>query len=348
MQNKIRVSIIGGTGYTASELIRILLYHPMVEIVSIVSSTSKGLYLTDIHKDLIGETNLKFTETINNPQVIFLCLGHGLSKDFLLNNNLPDKCKIIDLGNDFRLSEQYGNKKFIYGLSDTFSNEIKNADYIANPGCFATAIQCALVPLAKNNILDKEIHITAITGSTGAGKKLSEKSHFSYREGNISIYKPFEHQHIGEIKKSLSKLSNGKDYTLNFVPMRGNFTRGIFASVYTKLTEKFNEEIANKQEAKDSNIEITANKILEKIENLYKDYYKNSPFVHICKEEISLKEVINTNKVLLHIEIHNGYVHITSILDNLLKGASGQAVENMNLMFNLKRDCGLRFKPSAF
>ncbi len=333
--NKIKAAIAGGTGYTAGELIRILLYHPFTEIISVLSTTCVGKSVSSVHRDLVGETDLKFTDKPGDPDVLFLCLGHGLSKEFLDNNPLPDKCKVIDLGNDFRLYPEYKEKEFIYGLTDTFKDRITKADNIANPGCFATAIQSSVAPLAKAGAIDKEIHVTAITGSTGAGRKLSETGHFSYRDNNISIYKLFTHQHIGEIKRTLSELTGQVPPQINFVPMRGDFTRGIFASVYTKW----------KGVPKSDG---TTGMAPEDAVNYYKEYYKASPFVHISEEGVSLKEVVNTNKVLMHIELYECYIHISCVMDNLLKGAGGQAVENMNLMFGLEQTTGLRLKPSAF
>lgn len=331
----IKVAIAGATGYTAGELIRILLNHPQVEIESVLSTTSAGQSVCDIHRDLIGETDLKFTDKPVNPDVVFLCLGHGLSREFLDNTPLPEHCKIIDLGNDFRLDPDYKGKEFIYGLTDTFKEEILKAEYIANPGCFATAIQTALTPLAKAGILESEVHVTALTGSTGAGKKPGETTHFSYRDNNLSIYKLFTHQHLGEIKRTLSTLLGHEAPQINFVPMRGDFTRGIFASVYTKWNGYKGADSSLKQE-------------LEDAVELYNEYYKDSPFVFISSKGVSLKEVVNTNKILLHIELHQGYIHISSVIDNLVKGASGQAVENMNLIFGLEQTMGLKLKPSAF
>ncbi len=331
----IKVAIAGATGYTAGELIRILLNHPQVEIESVLSTTSVGQSVCDIHRDLIGETDLKFTDKPVNPDVVFLCLGHGLSREFLDNTPLPEHCKIIDLGNDFRLDPDYKGKEFIYGLTDTFKEEILKAEYIANPGCFATAIQTALTPLAKAGILESEVHVTALTGSTGAGKKPGETTHFSYRDNNLSIYKLFTHQHLGEIKRTLSTLLGHEAPQINFVPMRGDFTRGIFASIYTKWNGYKGADGSLKQE-------------LEDAVELYNEYYKESPFVFISNKGVSLKEVVNTNKILLHIELHQGYIHISSVIDNLVKGASGQAVENMNLIFGLEQTMGLKLKPSAF
>lgn len=331
----IKVSIAGATGYTAGELIRILLNHPQVEIESLISTTSVGQSVCEVHRDLIGETDLKFTDKPLNPDVVFLCLGHGLSREFLDTHQLPEHCKVIDLGNDFRLDPEYQGKTFIYGLTDTFKEDILKANYIANPGCFATAIQTAVTPLAKAGILDSEIHVTALTGSTGAGKKPGETTHFSYRDNNLSIYKLFTHQHLGEIKRTLTTLMQKEAPQINFVPMRGDFTRGIFASVYTK----WNGYMGADGQLKDT---------LEDAVALYNEYYKESPFVFVSEKGVSLKEVVNTNKILLHVELHQGYIHISSVIDNLVKGASGQAVENMNLIFGLEQTMGLKLKPSAF
>jgi len=329
----IKVAIAGGTGYTAGELIRLLINHPEVEIVSVLSSSSEGVTLSDVHRDLIGETALRFSgydgfsKLLPETDVLFLCLGHGLSKKFLDEYKLSEKCKVIDLGNDFRLENHFNNKDFVYGLSEFNKNDIKKASYIANPGCFATAILLGLSPLAVKGALNDDIHVHAITGSTGAGKSPSESTHFSYRSANISVYKPFTHQHLGEIEKSLSILKGSKVPVINFVPIRGDFARGIFASIYTKCNDDCS---------------------LEDMKGYYKKLYEDSPFVFVSDEPISLKEVVNTNKALVHIEKHNGYWHITTVIDNLLKGASGQAVQNMNLMFSLDENCGLHLKGSAF
>ncbi|MBP5504871.1 MAG: N-acetyl-gamma-glutamyl-phosphate reductase [Bacteroidales bacterium] len=320
----IKAAIAGGTGYTAGELLRILVNHPQVEICSVMSTTSAGRPITDFHRDLLGETDLRFTDTTGEPDVMFLCLGHGLSREFLSTHKLPEHCKIIDLGQDFRNDPDFDGKHFVYGLTDVFKSEIEGCDYLANPGCFATCIQLGLAPMAALKMIGGEIHVTAITGATGAGRKLSETSHFPYRNDNISVYKPFAHQHLEEIGDTLQALS-GERQTVNFVPMRGDFTRGIFASIYFKCGES-----------------------AEAAQAIFKEYYKDSPFVFVSDAPISLKEVVNTNKCLLHIESHNGYLHITSIIDNLLKGASGQAVENMNLMFGLERTTALHLKANAF
>lgn len=332
--NKIEVSIAGGTGYTAGELLRILLNHPHINKINVLSTTSVGQKISEVHRDLIGETDIEFTDELGDPEVIFLCLGHGLSKEFLDKYKIPAYTKIIDLGNDFRIEADYKQRHFTYGLTDTFLDEIKNSNNIANPGCFATAIQSAIAPLAKSKLLTGEVHITAITGSTGAGKMPSSTGHFSYRDNNISIYKNFSHQHLGEIGKTIEELQ-GYTPQINFVPMRGDFTRGIFASVYTKWNGVIKED------------GTIGTQLIDAI-NYYNRYYEKSPFVFISDTGISLKEVVNTNKVLLHIELHNGYIHISSIIDNLVKGASGQAVENMNIICGFSQTAGLKFKPSAF
>ena len=323
----INVSIVGGTGYTAGELLRILINHPDVNIESVISTTSVGKRIEDVHRDLLGETDLIYSETFKNPDLIFLCLGHGLSREFLEKNQLPEGCKIIDLGNDFRNNPVFEDKEFVFGLCEQNHEKISNASYIANPGCFATTIMLALLPLASKNLLEDDIHVHAITGSSGAGKRPGETTHFSYRDSNISVYKPFTHQHLDEIIHSLKSEGNTNLPQINFIPMRGDFTRGIFASIHTKWNGPMTETDAM---------------------SLFKEYYKNDPFVFVSDMPISLKEVVNTNKCLLHIEFHNGYIHITSITDNLVKGASGQAVQNMNLMYGLNETTGLKLKGSSF
>ena len=328
MDKKIRVAIAGGTGYTGGELFRILLNHPSVEIVAATTTSSEGTPVASVHRDLIGETELCFGKDLNDPDVIFLCLGHGISRQFVDTHEIGPDCRIIDLGNDFRLDGDYAGRHFVYGLCESAREEVRKAHDVANPGCFATAIQLATLPLAAAGLINDEIHVTAITGSTGAGKKPGETTHFSYRSDNISIYKLFTHQHLAEIRQNLRKVSEDKlDAKVNFVPLRGDFTRGIFASVYTRAAEGMSQQDYQK---------------------LYEDYYASSPFVFHSAEGISMKEVVNTNKGLVHVELHDGYVHIASAIDNLVKGAAGQAVQNMNLMFGLPEDTGLRLKPSAF
>lgn len=327
----INVGIIGGAGYTGGELIRILINHPKVNISFIHSNSNAGNFVSDIHTDLLGDTDLKFTHVIDeNVDVVFLCVGHGDANKFLTNQSFSLKTKIIDLSQDFRLKAKANFKtdKFIYGLPEINKYKIISANYIANPGCFATCIQLALLPLAANGILNTEIHINATTGSTGAGQSLSATSHFSYRNNNLSIYKAFEHQHINEITETLLQADDqnpSQKFKLSFIPQRGNFTRGILASLY-----------------------LTCHLSIDQVTDLFINYYANEPFVHISKSNIHLKQVINTNKCLIHVEKFDDKILITSIIDNLLKGASGQAVQNMNLMFGLPETEGLKLKPVAF
>ena len=328
MNKKIRVAIAGGTGYTGGELFRILLNHPAVEIVAATTTSSEGTPVTSVHRDLIGETDLCFGKELNDPDVIFLCLGHGISRQFVDTHEIKPECRIIDLGNDFRLDGDYAGRHFVYGLCESARDSVRKSHDVANPGCFATAIQLATLPLAAAGLIVDEIHVTAITGSTGAGKKPGETTHFSYRSDNISIYKLFSHQHLAEIRQNLARVAEqALNPVVNFVPLRGDFARGIFASVYTRAVEGVSEEDYRK---------------------IFEDYYAQSPFVFHSAEGISMKEVVNTNKGLVHVEVHEGYVHIASAIDNLVKGAAGQAVQNMNLMFGLPEDTGLRLKPSAF
>ncbi|MBO4691531.1 MAG: N-acetyl-gamma-glutamyl-phosphate reductase [Bacteroidales bacterium] len=319
----IRAAIVGGTGYTAGETLRILLNHPQVEVVSVFSTSSVGMKVSSVHTDLIGETELEFSDNLNNPDVIFLCLGHGLSREFISTHTISKECKIIDLGNDFRLEPDFDGRHFAYGLTDTFEEEIKASHDVANPGCFATAIQNAILPLVKSGIIENQINVTAITGSTGAGKKSSPTIHFSWRDNNLSIYKLMRHQHLGEINRSIKRVCN-KEYNVVFVPIRGDFPRGIFASVYAKLSSD------------------------KAVNDIFKEYYKDSPFTFVVDGEISMKDVVNTNKSLLKVEVIDGFVHVTSVIDNLVKGAAGQAIENMNLLFGLERTTGLKLKPSGF
>jgi N-acetyl-gamma-glutamyl-phosphate reductase len=321
----IKAGIIGGAGYTAGELLRILLYHPEVEISFVQSSSNAGNPVSDVHVDLLGDTDLKFTDTLplSEVDVIFLCMGHEKSKAFIEENEIPSNLKVIDLSHDFRLKKE-GNK-FVYGLPELNREEIKKASKIANPGCFATGIQLALLPLAAKNLLVYDVHVQAITGSTGAGQKPTETSHFSYRNNNLSAYKIFEHQHEGEILQSLSQLQPGFNRGFNFVPIRGNHTRGIFVSAYTKFEGTLEEAI-----------------------ELYRDFYKGHPFVVLAEKNPSLKQVVNTNKAIIYLEKHKDKLVIISLTDNLIKGASGQAVQNMNLIFGLDEKTGLNLKPVAF
>jgi N-acetyl-gamma-glutamyl-phosphate reductase len=321
----IKVGIIGGAGYTAGELIRILLNHPEADIVFVQSSSNAGNLVSDVHDDLLGETDLKFTDEmpLDTVDVVFLCMGHGKSVEFMQNNKLPKSLKVIDLSHDFRL-KRAGNE-FVYGLPELNRKEIKTAKYIANPGCFATGIQLALLPLAEEGLLTDEVHVQAITGSTGAGQKPTETSHFSWRSSNVSAYKIFEHQHEGEILQSLKKLQPGFEKDFNFVPIRGNHTRGIFVSAYTNYAGT-----------------------IEDANELFESFYQSHPFVFVAKTNPGVKQVVNTNKALIYLEKHGNKLVIISVTDNLIKGASGQAVQNMNLMFGLNEKTGLNLKPVAF
>lgn len=324
----IQVGIIGGAGYTAGELLRLLINHPETNINFVYSTSNAGNKISSIHQDLLGELDIKFTDTINpNVDVLFLCLGHGNSVKFLSANTFSDATKIIDLGNDFRLEKdkEFNGKSFVYGLPELQREVIKAASYIANPGCFATTIQLALLPLAQQNLLNSDVHINAVTGATGAGTSLSETSHFPWRDNNFSYYKPFTHQHLGEINQSIKQLQHSFSSEILFMPNRGNFSRGIFATVYT-------------------NFEGT----LEEAKDLYKTYYKDAKFTFVSDEVLHLKQVVNTNKCLIHLHKHNNKLLITSITDNLLKGASGQAIQNMNLMFGLEETMGLQLKATYF
>ena len=319
----VKVGIIGGAGYTAGELIRLLINHPAVEIAFIHSTSNAGNAVTDIHGGLIGETDLRFSAEydLTAVDVLFLCSAHGQSRKFWEENPAPVTLKIIDLAQDFR-DESCG---YVYGLPEINRERIAKTTRLANPGCFATAIQLALLPLAANNLLKNEVHITAITGSTGAGVKPGATTHFSWRSDNLSVYKAFEHQHLIEIGRTLKTLQPSFDSAVNFVPMRGDFARGIFASVYTDC-------------------DLTA----EQATALYNDFYKDAAFTFVSEREVDLKQVVNTNKAVVRVARYGNKLHIVSTIDNLLKGASGQAVQNMNIMLGLDEKLGLNLKPSAF
>ena len=324
----IKAGIIGGAGYTGGEAIRILLNHPEVELSYVHSNSNAGNLLSDVHTDLLGDTDMRFTgELSNDIDVLFLCVGHGDARKFLETNPFPKQIKIIDLSQDFRLAAgaDLDGRHFIYGLPEMNLEKIRTAHNIANPGCFATCLQLALLPLASAGLLKDDIHISATTGSTGAGQKLAATSHFSWRANNFSSYKNFEHQHLKEIGESLRALMPSFSAEIDFIPYRGDFTRGIFASVYTRC-------------------ELTA----EQATDLYKEYYKEAAFTFVSDRAINLKQVVNTNKCLLALEKHGDKLLISSAIDNLLKGASGQAVQNMNLLFGLDQRAGLRLKASAF
>lgn len=324
----IEAGIIGGAGYTAGELIRILLNHKEVNINFIYSTSNAGNKVSSIHQDLVGETELVFTNKINPEiEVLFLCLGHGNSKAFLEEYSFFLKTKIIDLSNDFRLKEDvyFEGREFIYGLPELQKEKIKKAKSIANPGCFATALQLAVLPLAAHDLLKNDVHVNAVTGATGAGTSLSKTTHFTWRDNNFSYYKPFTHQHLGEIHQSVKQLQQSFASDINFMPNRGNFSRGIFATMYTKFAGS-----------------------LESAVTLYEDFYKDSVFTFVSDQELHLKQVVNTNKCLIHLHKHHDKLLITSCIDNLLKGASGQAVQNMNLMFGFEETEGLKLKATYF
>ena len=321
----IKAGIIGGAGYTAGELIRILTHHPKVKIEFINSSSNAGNPVTAVHGGLIGETDLVFTDKLplGSIDVLFLCSAHGDSKKFLEASPIPEHVKIVDLSTDYRHARE-GND-FVYGLPELNCEAIKSARHVANPGCFATTIQLALLPLASAKLLKNDVHVNAITGSTGAGVKPSSTSHFSWRNNNISAYKAFEHQHLEEILQSVHQLQPEFDKELNFIPVRGNFARGIFATAYTKCD-------LSQEEA----------------EKLYRDFYKNAAFTFVVSENPDMKQVVNTNKAIVHVQKHGDNLLIISATDNLLKGASGQAVQNMNLMFGLDEKTGLNLKSIGF
>ena len=319
--------IIGGSGYTGGELLRLVLNHPGLTLDFVYSTTRPGFPLSETHPDLLGSTSINFTDQVNlEVSVVFLCLGHGNSSKFLEQNKFSEQTLIIDLSNDFRLSaeSEFMGRTFVYGLPERNKEAIEQATAIANPGCFATAIQLALLPLATAKKLTNSIHVNAITGSTGAGVGLSATAHFSWRNNNMSWYKPFTHQHLGEIGESINELQ-GSATTMHFLPQRGDFTRGIFATAYTAFDGSIEEAVA-----------------------LYSDYYANDPFTHVSKQEIALKQVINSNNCFLHLHLHEGTLLITSVIDNLIKGASGQAIQNMNLIYGWEEGLGLNLKASTF
>lgn len=324
----IKAGIIGGAGYTAGELIRLIIHHPALELDFVYSTSNAGNEIALIHSDLIGEKLPKFSSEINpDVDILFLCLGHGNSKKFLNEKSFSSSTHIIDLSNDFRLDadREFQGFDFVYGLPEFNSKEISKAKNVANPGCFATAIQLALLPLAEEGLINEDIHVNAVTGATGAGVSLSKTSHFTWRDNNFSHYKAFAHQHLDEIHQTLNRLQPGIDQEVLFLPNRGNFSRGIFATSYTRFTGS--EEDARM---------------------LYLDYYDKAPFTFVSDQQIFLKQVVNTNKCLIHLEKHKDILLVTSAIDNLLKGASGQAIENMNLMFGLDQKLGLDLKANFF
>ena len=324
---KVNIGIVGGAGYTGGELLRVLLRHPNAHIAFVHSTSSAGELVSKVHADLLGDTELKFTNTLDqNIDVLFLCVGHGDANKFLTANEIKASIKIIDLSQDFRLaaSAKIGDRNFIYGLPELQREAIKSANNIANPGCFATAIQLGLLPLAAKGLL-KEVYTTGITGSTGAGQGLSNTSHFSWRANNIQAYKTLQHQHLNEIVQSLAQLQGNQNAEVNFVPWRGDFTRGIFVTSV-----------------------VSADISLDALYDLYNAYYEGHAFTHVSKNNIDLKQVVNTNKCLIHMEKQGNKIAIHSVVDNLLKGAVGQAVQNMNLIFGIDEAAGLQLKSNYF
>ena len=319
-----RIGILGAAGYTGGELIRLLLNHPEAEIVFANSESNAGNLVSDVHEGLIGDTDLRFTDAMpfDAVDVVFFCFGHGKSEAFLKEHTIPANVKIIDLAQDFRIK---GEHDYVYGLPELNKAEVAKAQHVANPGCFATCIQLALLPAAKMGLLTEDVVVNAITGSTGAGQKPAATTHFSWRSNNLSIYKAFKHQHVAEIRQSLTQTQGTLDASIDFIPYRGDFARGIFATSIIRTQAKEEDIIA-----------------------AYKDFYKDAAFTHYSEKAIDLKQVVNTNKALVHVDVFEGKVLVTSAIDNLLKGAVGQAVQNMNIMFGIDETTGLKLKASAF
>ncbi len=323
----IKIGILGAAGYTGGELIRLLLNHPEAEIVFANSESNAGNLVSDVHEGLLEDTDLRFTDQMpfDAVDVVFFCFGHGKSQAFLKEHAIPPNVKIIDLAQDFRLKDIPAPHDFIYGLPEINKSEIAKAQHVANPGCFATCIQVALLPAARQHLLNDDVAVNAITGSTGAGQKPGATTHFSWRNNNLSIYKPFQHQHIAEIRQSLQQEQGYLDASIDFIPYRGDFARGIFCTAVVKTTVPAEDIIA-----------------------AYKEFYAGAAFTHYCDKALDLKQVVNTNKALVHCEKFGDKLLITACIDNLLKGAVGQAVQNMNLMFGIDETAGLKLKASAF
>ena len=321
----IKVGILGAAGYTGGELIRLLLNHPEAEIVFAHSESNAGNMVSDVHEGLIGDTDLRFTDQLpfQDVDVVFFCFGHGKSRQFLSEHDIPEHVRIIDLAQDFRIR---GDHDYVYGLPELNREAVRHARHVANPGCFATAIQLALLPAAKLGLLTEDVSVNAITGSTGAGQKPTATTHFSWRSGNMSIYKPFQHQHVAEIRQSLQQLQGQLDAAIDFIPYRGDFQRGIFCTSVVRLPRPVCCDL------------VAA----------YNDFYHEEPFTHYAHQPLDLKQVVGTNKALVHCDIFDSKLLVTSCIDNLLKGASGQAVQNMNLMFGIDERAGLRLKATAF
>lgn len=325
---KIRAGIVGGAGYTGGEAIRILVNHESVELVFVHSNSNAGNLLSDVHADLLGDTDMRFTDRLRTDvDVLFLCVGHGDARKFMERTELPDSVRVIDLSQDFRLraASSFGERRFVYGLPEMNREKIAGARNIANPGCFATCLQLGMLPLAAHGLLQGDVHVSAVTGSTGAGQKLAPTSHFSWRANNLSVYKAFEHQHLNEIGESVRSLMPDFGGRIDFIPFRGDFTRGIIASIYLECGLSAEEARA-----------------------IYREYYGDAAFTRVSDRPIDLKQVVNTNKCVLSLEKHGDRLLVMSAIDNLLKGASGQAVQNMNIMFGLDERAGLRLKASAF
>ncbi|HFI4794498.1 TPA: N-acetyl-gamma-glutamyl-phosphate reductase [Elizabethkingia anophelis] len=323
MENKIKAGIVGGTGYTGGELIRLLLNHPYAELAFALSRNAAGKKIYSVHQDLLGETEMEFSSELQAADILFLCLPHKESQPWLENNKISPETKIIDLGNDFRLEGEFQNKNFVYGLPEFQKEKIKGANEVANPGCFASAIQYALLPLANKKLLN-QVFVTGVTGSTGAGVKLQDTTHFSWRNNNISAYKTLSHQHLDEIKQTLES-ENKNTVGVHFVPWRGDWPRGIFVSATVECDHS-----------------------LEELYQAYEEFYKNEPFVWVSREAINMKQVVNTNKCAIQMEKQDNMLVVHSAIDNLLKGASGQAIQNMNLMFGFEEQAGLKLKPLAY
>lgn len=323
MENKIKAGIVGGTGYTGGELIRLLLNHPYAELAFALSRNAAGKKIYSVHQDLLSETEMEFSSELQAADILFLCLPHKESQPWLENNKISPETKIIDLGNDFRLEGEFQNKNFVYGLPEFQKEKIKGANEVANPGCFASAIQYALLPLANKKLLN-QVFVTGVTGSTGAGVKLQDTTHFSWRNNNISAYKTLSHQHLDEIKQTLES-ENKNTVGVHFVPWRGDWPRGIFVSATVECDHS-----------------------LEELYQAYEEFYKNEPFVWVSREAINMKQVVNTNKCAIQLEKQDNMLVVHSAIDNLLKGASGQAIQNMNLMFGFEEQAGLKLKPLVY
>lgn len=329
----IKIGILGAAGYTGGELIRLLLNHPEAEIVFANSGSNAGNKVADVHGGLLGETDMEFTDQMpfDEVDVVFFCFGHGKSEEFLKENDIPANVKIIDLAQDFRIAAP--THDYVYGLPEIHKADIQQCQHLANPGCFATCIQLGLLPLAKAGLLKYDVSVNAITGSTGAGQKPTGTTHFSWRNNNMSVYKVFTHQHLHEIRQSLTELQGTLDASIDFIPYRGDFPRGIFCTEVVKF---------------DGEEGSATNPTGEQLAQMYKDFYADAAFTHYVDKAIDMKQVVNTNKCLVHVDKFGNKAVITSTIDNLLKGAVGQAVQNMNLMFGIDECAGLRLKACAF